>query len=67
MGSPLWLYSWDASWTCLRSPRAHVLGSTVQCQTCPRWEAPAETAGVPCPGGVDRPFQDASPTLSGRV
>jgi hypothetical protein len=42
---PIWLYAWEASWTCLRTPR--LLGSTEECAHCPRWEAPAEAARPP--------------------
>jgi hypothetical protein len=41
---PIWLYAWDAPWTCIRGGEPRVLGSTDQCGRCPRLEPPAESA-----------------------
>jgi hypothetical protein len=43
---PIWMYAWDAPWTCLRSPFPRVLGASEDCLKCPRWEAPAEAEAV---------------------
>jgi hypothetical protein len=50
LATPIWLYAWDASWTCLRSPKPRVMGSTARCATCPNWEAPTEAR--PAPSGA---------------
>ena len=42
---PLWMYAWDAPWTCVRDGDSRVLGSTHGCATCPGWESPAEMVG----------------------
>jgi hypothetical protein len=55
LNPPIWLYAWDASWTCVHDGEPRVLGSTECCATCGLWEGPAE--------GVPRPSLNQGPAI----
>jgi hypothetical protein len=42
LAPPIWLYAWDAPWTCVRHGAARVLASTDECCGCPGWEPAAD-------------------------
>jgi len=42
--APIWLDAESCPWTCTRDRDPRVLGMTITCATCTRWEAPLDAA-----------------------